>query len=301
MAGDWMPMQLDLAKQRETLLVATKLKLRPRFTVGLLHSFWAWASSVTADGFVPGVTAEMIDRDVVEFRGFASAIASDAVGWLILEPDGVRIPNFDRWLSSGAKARMGETIRKRLQRAGVSPPECPDKQAKCPDTSGTSVRTKVRTTEQAEQRTEEKTKTGPPLSEDTRKPRAPLRTPEQSPDRVIDLSDLPACLPELPVRAVLHNLGVDEPARTRLVEAGATVAVIQEAHRAAQQGDPRRWRSVMVADLLDRYGLRKKAGGPVRGLAASVAMMTPEALAASDDEHAARVKRILARSQLGPR
>lgn len=77
------------------------------------------------------------------------------------------------------------------------------------------------------------------------------------PDRVVFVSDLPACLPELEVAGLLAQLGVDEPVRSRLVAKGVTIAQVQDAHAAAKRGEPRRWRHVMIADLQRRAGVKR--------------------------------------------
>lgn len=71
------------------------------------------------------------------------------VSWLHSDQEGIVIPNFDRWMSRGAKRRLSETMKKRRQRAakpdktttsGVSR-SCPDRVpilSRCKrDTNGT--------------------------------------------------------------------------------------------------------------------------------------------------------------------
>jgi hypothetical protein len=54
---------------------------------------------------------------VSHLKGFGRAMVS--VGWLVEVSGGMEVPRFDRWMSRGAKARLGETKRKQMQRGSV--------------------------------------------------------------------------------------------------------------------------------------------------------------------------------------
>ena len=193
MAGDWIPMRHGLERERETLIVASKLSIRPDFATGLMRRFWCWASDTTTDGFISGMSFEIIDQAVVDYAGFCEAMS--AAGWLVQRSNGVRIPNFDHWLSANAKARLGEAKRKRIQRNALAPPEM---SGKCPK----NVRTKTGPTEQSDRREESRT---------------PLRKSPEPPPEDFAAGVLPDCLPDGDdAREVLRVLKINEPAFSKL-------------------------------------------------------------------------------------
>lgn len=102
MAGDWIPMRLDLPEDPAVIGIATRLDIEEDLVVGKLHRFWSWASRQTSDGNAPCVTPKWIDR-YLSAPGFAQAMAG--VGWLELLEHGVRIPKFDRHMAESAKNR----------------------------------------------------------------------------------------------------------------------------------------------------------------------------------------------------
>ncbi|RRK02379.1 hypothetical protein Ga0100230_004285 [Opitutaceae bacterium TAV3] len=133
--------------------IGIRVKMHPRQVVGCLVAVWCWADPLTADGFVPHATASLVDS-IAGKKGFAAAMAD--VDWLSIESVGIRFPKWDRHNSESAKARAGESERKRIQRsiqnvsgeAGQKNKPCPEK---CPDKSRTFVSTR------GEERREENT------------------------------------------------------------------------------------------------------------------------------------------------
>jgi hypothetical protein len=102
MAGDWIKMELATPNKPETLSIAARLKITADEAFGRCFRAWAWAQANTTDGRIPGVTYAMLDW-IVGLPGFAEAMA--AAGWLVAEADGITIPNFERHMGQGAKAR----------------------------------------------------------------------------------------------------------------------------------------------------------------------------------------------------
>jgi hypothetical protein len=135
MAGDWLPIRLDLRDDLAVIVMADELKLDPDTVVGKLHRLWSWANKNTRDGYVRGITLGWIDR-YVEATGFALAMVH--ARWLDVNDDGAEFPNFDRWNGGGAKERLQDTVRKRHAR--TSPESVRKMSASQPD--------KNRTTEQ---------------------------------------------------------------------------------------------------------------------------------------------------------
>jgi len=108
MAGDYLPMRLDLDEDPAVIHIAHALDVDELDVVGRLWKLWAWGNKQLRDGNAPGVTPSWIDR-YTRMPGLATAMSG--AGWLDISPDGVAIPNFDRWNSNAAKKRL-ETNRR---------------------------------------------------------------------------------------------------------------------------------------------------------------------------------------------
>lgn len=119
MAGDWLPMRLDLAKDPAVISITAQLDglVDEEHTVGKLHTLWSWANSQLEDGNAPGVTESWIDR-YIGVPGFAKALAGER--WLVIGKAGIRFPKWDRWNAQGAKKRLLTTIRVRKHRLTTS-------------------------------------------------------------------------------------------------------------------------------------------------------------------------------------
>jgi len=115
MAGDWIPIRIDIARSREVLIIAARTGWSPYEVVGRLIEFWGWVSSETADGTIPGLTVEALARLGTFDPQFLSAMLE--VGWLVETDTGLEIPRFDRWLSQSAKKRLQDAGRQRRARA----------------------------------------------------------------------------------------------------------------------------------------------------------------------------------------
>ena len=113
MAGDWIKMRIDLADDPAVIGLAAALKINEDEIVGKLHRLWSWADKHTSSGFVPHITAKWIDRHL-EKGGFAAQM--QAVGWLVITPEGVTFPSFDRHNGKSAKSRAENTERARDSR-----------------------------------------------------------------------------------------------------------------------------------------------------------------------------------------
>lgn len=103
MAGEWIPMRLNLADDPAVIGIADSLGIDEFGVVGRLHRLWVWANQQLPNGDARGVTEKWIDRHV-HTPGFAAALIS--VGWLAVGEAGVVFPKFDRWNSKGAKKRL---------------------------------------------------------------------------------------------------------------------------------------------------------------------------------------------------
>lgn len=116
MAGDWIPMRVDLADDPAVIYMARRLKLDEDAVVGKLYRVWVWAQSASPNGVIDGADARAVDK-VANRKGFAAAMAATPVApWLIIRDDGLTVPHFDRWLGGAAKRRLQEAQWKREQR-----------------------------------------------------------------------------------------------------------------------------------------------------------------------------------------
>lgn len=117
MAGDWIPMRLDLTDDPAVIAIAAATGLDQFAVVGRLFCLWSWANRHLSTGVAGGISDSWIDR-YVSTPGFAAAMLD--AGWLRIRSGGVEFPNFDRWNSEGAKRRVKKTLRKRVERARKS-------------------------------------------------------------------------------------------------------------------------------------------------------------------------------------
>lgn len=82
--------------------MSISLNMDPSLVVGKLVKFWGWADAQCAFGNAPNVTGSWIDVRV-GVAGFANAMQKE--GWLTITNAGIEIPNYDRHMGQGAKAR----------------------------------------------------------------------------------------------------------------------------------------------------------------------------------------------------
>jgi hypothetical protein len=116
MAGDWIAWQKGLARKPEILSVARKSRLSRREVAGALAEFWEWVDEQTENGFLPNVSIDdlesIIPGTTTEFWGHVVT-----ENWIEVCPNGLRIPNFDRWNGESAKKRMKNTRRQQVLRS----------------------------------------------------------------------------------------------------------------------------------------------------------------------------------------
>ena len=118
MAGDWLKWEKRLYNKPEILATARGLGVDVATACLCWFRLWEWADDVTTTGHVSGVQERDIDA-ITQQPGF-SRVAVD-VGWLVLNPDGVTIPNYRRHNGEPAKQRALAAERKRVQRRRETP------------------------------------------------------------------------------------------------------------------------------------------------------------------------------------
>ncbi len=103
MAGDWIPIRIDLADEPEVIAIGDELGIDYDTVVGKLVRLWGWANRITADGNARRVTQKWVDARI-GVTGFAKAMAD--VGWLTISSTGLEFPRFDVWNSQSGKQRI---------------------------------------------------------------------------------------------------------------------------------------------------------------------------------------------------
>lgn len=117
MAGDWLPIRLDLHDDPAVIAIAGELGIDEHAVVGRLVKLWSWANRHLENGDARCVTEVWVDRYLAT-AGFAAAMLH--AGWLRTRSGGIEFPNFDRWNSKGAKARLLTAKRMRKTRDAES-------------------------------------------------------------------------------------------------------------------------------------------------------------------------------------
>jgi hypothetical protein len=103
MAGEWIKFECTLPEKPEVLAITAALGLDdPDATVGKLMRLFRWFDQHTTDGNAARVTPALLDK-AIGVTGLTQAVID--VGWLHLDPSGLRLEKFDRHNGSSAKAR----------------------------------------------------------------------------------------------------------------------------------------------------------------------------------------------------
>jgi hypothetical protein len=132
MAGEWIPIRVDLFDCPQVVRILSEIcpdcvrdpSERVRRTsevVGALVRMWSLFDRYTDNGELRGYSETLLDQ-VVGIEGFAKAVVS--VGWLEVLPNGLKMPEFSKYLSTSAKTRMKDAQRKRAERAASA--SCPE-------------------------------------------------------------------------------------------------------------------------------------------------------------------------------
>jgi hypothetical protein len=119
MAGDWIPFRHDLIDDPAVREMAEMISPKPRrkteyaqrlhMVCGCCANTWRIFDAQTADGLLRSWRRDALDI-AVGVDGWADAMIK--VGWLVETAEGLRMPDFDVWLSRSAKRRMMEAKRK---------------------------------------------------------------------------------------------------------------------------------------------------------------------------------------------
>lgn len=100
---NWIAVRHDIFGDPAVVRIAMKLKLRPEEVIGYLLKAWIWFDQQSSDGSVHGVSLDAVES-LLAMPNFLHLMCE--VGWLEYENETVSVPNWDRWLSNGAKSRL---------------------------------------------------------------------------------------------------------------------------------------------------------------------------------------------------
>lgn len=114
MAGDWIPIRVDLMDDPAVIEISNACGLDEHGTVGRLVKLWSWANRHLITGHDKSVTESWIDR-FLSTPGFAAAMLS--AGWLASRSGQITFPKFERWNSQGAKRRLLAAKRQQSKRS----------------------------------------------------------------------------------------------------------------------------------------------------------------------------------------
>lgn len=116
MAGDWIKIEHITPDKPKIHQIAMIIKIHPDEVIGKMVRFWAWADRhiEKCSGIADVTVMHLIDH-VICCDGFAKALID--VGWLVIDENGVRLPNFERHNGQAAKNRALTRNRVKSSRA----------------------------------------------------------------------------------------------------------------------------------------------------------------------------------------
>jgi len=114
MAGDWMQVDLDLPEKVQVHAILDETELPIDVVCGRIVLFWRWVERHVTDGFKPGATVRSLIRAAGGDESFWLAVSKS--GWLCIEPDGLRIPDWEKRFSKASKQRIVNARRQAVYR-----------------------------------------------------------------------------------------------------------------------------------------------------------------------------------------
>ncbi len=116
MAGDYICIDHELIEKPEVLAIHERTGVPIDAILGRLVMLWRLVDRQSTDGTIPLIGPVGLAQRCSGDAAFWEAIHDVAPGWLIINADGVTIPNFSERFGEGARRRMKEAMKKRRQR-----------------------------------------------------------------------------------------------------------------------------------------------------------------------------------------
>jgi len=120
MAGDWIAMRHDLWDCPQVVRILSAMcpqdvrNMSKRYEIlGALFRTWCLFDRFTEDGILVGYTEETLDAEI-GIEGWSADLQH--VGWLIVEPQQLIVPEFATYFGESAKRRLKDAKRKRQER-----------------------------------------------------------------------------------------------------------------------------------------------------------------------------------------
>jgi len=112
----WIKWEKGFINKPEVLQIARSINMTIHETASRLFLIWEWADGITETGHVEGLDADAIDA-IAGAPGIALAMTrTRPTPWLILDPDGIIMPNFQRHNGATAKKRAVNASRQERYR-----------------------------------------------------------------------------------------------------------------------------------------------------------------------------------------
>lgn len=268
MAGDWIPVRINLQTDPRTIAIGVRVRKPALFVVGGLVAVWGAANEHTTDGRLAGYNLAAIDA-MIGCKNFG--VAMEAVKWLIVEPDAVVVPDFERYNSDGAKTRLQTARRAARLRSAPSARKAHESSADTVTNGARKAherRTKGAPTEQ--NRTEEKQQqqSFPLCAGSLADPNPPDCPPAAAPA---------AAAISHPVLQALHERDIGEPTASTLVAEGCTLRDIRAADLLHEDGDGPGLTVIRLREAMAEAVLSRAKDGARQQAKATFDAMTPEA------------------------
>lgn len=120
MASDWIKMRMALQTHPKIVRILSATSSDKFRVIGGLHAVWCVFDTHSTDGVLNGYTPEALDH-VIGWSGFSRAMID--VGWLLLTPESLVMPEFGEHNGESAKRRAENTKQKRVSRMSAKRPQ----------------------------------------------------------------------------------------------------------------------------------------------------------------------------------
>lgn len=112
--NDWIKIEKCTPHKPELRQAARKCGVSRGDAFIAFFALWTYFDTHCEDGFLPGLSLEDVD-EMAGIKGFGRAMVS--VGWLVADPTGIIVVNWERHNGKSAKARAQTMRRVQAHRA----------------------------------------------------------------------------------------------------------------------------------------------------------------------------------------
>ncbi len=102
-----------MPRKREVMLIAKRQQVTPRDAAARCMEVWEWAQEQSIDGLIMGLEPSDVST-AVAIPGIGEAM--EGAGWILRGNGFIQFPNWERFNSKCAKARLINAERKRRMR-----------------------------------------------------------------------------------------------------------------------------------------------------------------------------------------